>query len=375
MTAAMLRRVWNLVWKEIVQFARDRMMTTFILLLPIVQLVLLAQATGRQIEDLGVAVLDLDRSAITRQMIADLDNREELAVRFFVEDEGQLWALLDRGQAAVGVIIPRGLARDMAGATRVASVKVVVDGSNSVVGSIALSAASAVFSQYGQEQIRRRGLEPGSAVDLRAEIRYNPTHNVRHFTIPAQVGFIVYQVTLAVASLGLARERELGTLEQLIVTPLRRLELVLGKAIPAFIIGVLNFLLMLAVAIHFFGVPLHGSFLVLFLLTLPFLLAEVGWGILISAAARTQQQAILFVFILAMVDITFSGYMVPVKNLPGLLQGIARVVPMYHYLAVIRAVMLKGATLGALWPHALALVVLGMAIPGISVFSVSQRLD
>jgi ABC-2 type transport system permease protein len=371
----MFLRIWNLVRKEIIQLARDRVLTTLIFVLPILQLVLLAQATGRRIGDLGVAVLDLDRSAVTRQLIADLDNREELAVRYFVEDEARLRDLLDRGKAQVGVIFPRGLARDLADPTRTAQVRVVVDGSNSVVGSVALSGASAVFTAYGQERLRERGLAAAPLVDLRVETRYNPAYNIRHFTIPAQVGFITYQIALVIASLGLARERELGTLEQLIVAPLSRLELVLGKAVPAFIIGGLNFLVMLGVAIHLFRVPLRGSFLLLLGLTLPFIVAEVGWGVLISATARTQQQAILFVFILAIVDVTFSGFMVPVKNLPGLLQLIARVVPMYHYLVVIRAVMLKGATMATLWPHALALVGLGGAVLGVSVVGVSRRLD
>jgi len=372
--SGMFLRVSSLVRKEIIQFARNRLLTAFIFLLPILQLALLAQATGRRVGDLRVAVLDLDHSAITRELITDLDNREELAVRYFVEDEDRLRSLLEQGQADMGVVFPAGLARDLVDPARTPEVQVIVDGSNSVVGFVTLSAANGVFAEYGQKRLQERGLAAASPVDLRVVTRYNPAYNVRHFTIPAQVGFIIYQITLAVASLGLARERELGTLEQLIVTPLSRLELVLGKAIPAFVIGALNFLLMLGVAVHFFLVPLRGSPILLFGLTLLFIMAEIGWGMLISAVARTQQQAVLFVFILAMIDITFSGYLVPVKSLPGLLRLIAQVVPMHHYLVIIRAVMLKGATLATLWPHALALVGLAAAILGVSVRGVSRRL-
>ncbi len=371
----MFLRIWNLVWKEIIQFARDRMLTAFIFLVPIFQLVLLAQATGRRVGDLRMAVLDLDRSAVTRQLITDLDNREELAVRYFVDDEEQLRELLDRGQAAVGVIFPPGLAQDVVDPARTAQVRMVVDGSSNLVGFTAQSAASAALAEYGQEWMAERGLATAPLVDLRVATYYNPASNIRHFTIPAQVGFITYQITLTIASLGLARERELGTLEQLIVTPLGRLELVLGKAIPAFIIGALNFLLMLGVAVHYFQVPLRGSLSLLFGITLLFIVAEIGWGMLISALSHTQQQAILLVVILALVDISFSGYMVPVKNLPRPLRLIAQVTPMYHYLVVIRAVMLKGATLATLWPHALALAGLGMVILTIAVAGVSQRLD
>ncbi len=367
--------MWTLVWKEILQFARDRLMTTLILLLPLIQLALLAQATGRRIGDLGVAVLDQDRSAISRRLISSLDNREELEVRYIVEDVEHLQTLLDRGRVEVGVLFPQGLARDLEDPTRAPQVQVLVDGSNAVVGGIVKGAVSAAFARYERERLEERGISAAPLIELRAVTYYNPTYNTRYFAIPAQVGFIVYQITLAVASLGLARERELGTLEQLIVTPLSRLELVLGKAIPALIIGVVNFVLMLGVTIHVFDVPMRGSVPLLLLLTLPFIVAEIGWGMLISAASRTQQQAILLVFILAMVDISFSGFLVPVKNLPGMLRWIAQAVPMYHYLVIIRAVMLKGAALSALWPHAAALVALGTGILGISVRGVSRRLD
>ncbi len=371
----MLSRVWNLVWKEIIQFTRDRLMTAFIFLLPLVQLALLAQATGRRIGDLKVVVLDQDRTAVTRALISDLDNREELAVHYHVDDLEELESFLDLGKADVGVAFPRGLAQDLADPTRTPQVQVLVDGSNAVVAGIATGAVNAVFAQYEQERLQAMGFATSPPIDLRITTYYNPTYNTRYFAIPAQVGFIVYQITLAVASLGLARERELGTLEQLIVTPLSRLELVLGKAIPAFIIGVVNFFFLLGVTVHVFGVPMRGSALVLLLLTLPFIVAEIGWGVLISAIAHTQQQAILFVFILAMTDISFSGFLVPVKNLPGVLQWIAQAVPMYHYLVIIRSVMLKGATLSNLWPHALALFGLAGGVLSISVRTVSRGLD
>jgi ABC-2 type transport system permease protein len=368
-------RIASLIWKEILQLVRDRLLTAFLFLLPILQLVLLAEATGGRIGGLEVAVLDLDRSPETREMIAHLDTREELIVARFVEDEDALQRLLDRGTVDVGIIFPEGLAEDLADPARQPQVAVFVDGSNSISGSIVLGAASETLSEYGREFVEARGGRTASPIDLRVATYYNPTYNLRYFSIPAQVGFITYQITLSVASLGLARERELGTLEQLIVAPLGRLELVLGKAMPALIVGTLNFLLMLGVAIHFFGIPLRGSFLLLLGMTLLFVLAEIGWGMLISVIARTQQQAILFVFILAMVDISLSGYLVPVKNLPAALQLVARIAPMYHYLVVIRSVMLKAATLATLWPHALALAGLGAGILTVSVARVSQRLD
>jgi ABC-2 type transport system permease protein len=371
----MAARIGNLVWKELLQLARDWLLITFLFLLPMLQLVLLAQATGRGIEEQPVVILDLDRSAVTRELTVLLDNREELAVTRFAEGERALEAELERGTARVGIIFPLDFAAALSDPTRTATVRVVVDGSTDTVAGVVQSAVETVFADYTRQYLAERGLRTEPPVDLRVVTYYNPAYDVRQFTIPAQVGFIVYQITLVIASLGLARERELGTLEALIVTPLSRTEIVLGKAIPAFLIGLVNFLFLVAVAHWGFHVPMRGSFLLLLALTVPFLLAEIGWGVIISSISRTQQQAILFVFIMAMIDLTFSGYLMPVKNLSPVLGLIARVVPMYHYLTVIRAVMLKGAGPGDLGLHGLALVLLAAVILFGAVRRVSRRLD
>jgi len=370
----MLLRVWNLVLKEFIQFRRDWLMTTFILTLPVLQLVLLAQATGSRISNLRVAVLDLDRSNASRRMITALDNRRELDVRHHPAALADTHRLLDQGEATLAVIIPAGFAADLSSITRTPQVQLIADASNTIPASIALRAAREAITAFaGETRFFPKNLV--SIIDLRTTVRFNPTFNHKFFTVPAQVGFIVYQVTLTVASIGLARERELGTLEQLMVMPLRRIELVIGKAIPALIIGALNFLFMLAVAIFGFHVPLRGSLPLLFGLTLLFIVVEIGYGTLISGIARTQQQAILLVFVLAMVDMTFSGYMVRVKNLPVALRAIAQVVPFRHYLTIIRAVMLKGAGLDALWPHAAAMLLTGLLITAVAVRNLSRRLD
>ncbi|OQY22141.1 MAG: hypothetical protein DRJ03_22390 [Chloroflexi bacterium] len=371
----MIMRIWNLVLKELVQFSRDWLMTTFILTLPALQLILLAQATGSRISDLCVAALDLDHSNSSRQLITALDNRRELNVCYHSATLAGTHRLLDQGEATLAVIIPAGFGSGLANISRATGVQMVADGSNSIPGSIALSAAQGAISAFVKETGFFGKNLVSSTVDLRTAVRFNPEFDFRFFSIPAQVGFIIYQVTLTVASIGLARERELGTLEQLMVIPLGRIELVIGKAIPALIIGAVNFFFMLAVSVLLFHVPLRGSLLLLFILTLLFIATEIGYGILISGIARTQQQAILFVFVLAMVDMTFSGYLVRVKNLPSALQAIAQIVPFRHYLTIIRGVMLKEAGLDVLWPHAAAMLLMGLLITAIAVRNLSRSLD
>lgn len=370
----MLLRVWNLVLKEFIQFRRDWLMTTFILTLPVLQLVLLAQATGSRISNLRVAVLDLDHSSAGRHLVTMLDNRRELDVCYYPAALADIHRLLDQGEATLAVIIPSGFAADLADATRTPKVQLIADASNIVPASIALRAAREATRAFarGTGFFGKKTVFP---IELRTTVRFNPAFNHKFFTVPAQVGFIVYQVTLTLASIGLARERELGTLEQLMVMPLRRIELVIGKAVPALIIGALNFLLMMAVAIFGFGVPLRGSLSLLFGLTLLFIVVEIGYGIFISGIARTQQQAILFVFVLAMVDMAFSGYLVRVKNLPVALQTIAQIVPFHHYLTIIRGVMLKGAGLDALWSHTAAMLLMGLLVTTIAVRNLSRSLD
>ena len=374
----MLLRIWNLVWKELIQFSRDWLMTAFMLTLPVLQLVLMAQATGSRISGLCVAVLDFDRSSASRQLVTALDARQEMDVCYFSATLADTHRLLDQGEVTLVAVIPNGFAADVDDISRAPSVQFIADASSSLPAFYALGGAQGAVAAFAANLARERGLLstiPVSVIDLRTTVYYNPELDVRFFSISAQLGFIVYQVTLIVASVGLARERELGTLEQLMVVPLRRTELVIGKAIPALLVGVVNFLIILAVAIFGFGVPMRGSLPLFFALTVLFIAAEIGYGIFISGVARTQQQAILFVFVLAIVDMTFSGYMVRVKNLAPALQVVAHFVPFRHYLTIVRGVMLKGVGLDVLWPHAAAMLAVGLLVTTAAVRNLSRSLD
>jgi ABC-2 type transport system permease protein len=371
----MFLRIVNLIRKELIQLSRDRLLALFIILAPMLQLVLLAQNTGRGVRDQLLVIVDLDHSRLSRQLVADLDNTEELQVRFYSEDMAEMRRLLDTGQARLAVIIPAGFGRNVSSAASPQQVQIVADGTSVIAASISMATAAGAVTAFSADLAESLGLVTPEFIDFRSNVRFNPTLNARDFTIPAQLGFIVYQVTLAVASLGLARERELGTLEQLMVTPLRRIELAVGKAIPAIAIGMINFVAMLAISRVVFHVPMNGSVLLLAALTLLFVAAVANWGVALSSFSRTQQQAILLVFIQAMVDIALSGYLVPVKNLPGLLQAASRLSPLQHYLTIVRGVMLKGAGWDALWPQAAALAALGIAIGAIALRSVIRRLD
>jgi ABC-2 type transport system permease protein len=378
----MVIRIGNLIVKELIQFGRDRMLAVFILLAPALQLILMAQNVERGITELPVVVLDQDHGRFSRQLVVNLDNTDELHVVYYVQSMERVRRLMDQGDARLAVVIPADFTEELSRsqlAQRGArpgsplQVGIIADATNTLAASTALGAATGAVGRLTANLATSYGLISTEFVDFRSDIRFNPAMDFRDFSIPAQLGFITYQVTLAIASLGLARERELGTLEQLMVTPLRRLELALGKGVPALGIGILNFAIMWAITLLVFQVSMNGSVLLLVGLTLLFLATVVSWGMVISAISRTQQQAILFVFILAMIEITFSGFMVPVKNMPSFLQFISRFAPLHHYLVIIRSIMLKGAGLRELWPQVLALAGLSIAMGALSLRIVGQR--
>ena len=368
----MVYRIANLIVKELIQISRDRLLIAVLIIAPVLQLSLLAWSTGRNVADLPLAVLDMDHSAASRAIALALDNRKELALRYYAADMAQLTQWLNEGDADVGVIIPPNFERDLGSITGGPEIQVIAGAANHVASGSGLSAASQAITAW----LAGRGAAARpTIVDLRADVRFNPTLDTRQYTIPAMIGMVLFELSLLLASLGLTREREIGTLEQLIIMPFRRIEIIIGKAIPPLVVALADFPLMLLIGIGVFGVPMRGSLGLLVALSGLFIIAEISWGLVLSTLARTQQQAVLFVFVEAITDITFSGFLVPVQNLPWFINIFSNVVPLRHYLVIIRSIMLKGATLDVLWPQALALVALAIVIGSVAVFNLGRRLD
>jgi ABC-2 type transport system permease protein len=375
----MLARIWHIIIKEFIQLSRDRPLTVFLLAFPAMQLVLMAQATSSGATNLPTAILDQDHSHTSRNLAQALDNTEELVLCYFPASEGEVAGLLDSGQASLGVVIPPDFERDLFDPNASPQVQIIADGSNSMAGSVGLRTAEGIIKDYLYQLMAEKGISSLSGIvprlDLRPTIRFNQTLDGRKYAIPSQLAFIVYQVTLAVAALTLARERELGTLEQLSVTPLRRFELLTGKAIPSASIGLIDFAIMLFIVVRAYNIPMRGSWGLLFVLTALFVVVEVSWGMMISSISRTQQQAVLFVFLLAMTDVTLSGYLVPVERMPLGLKAVSIFSPIRHYMTILRSIMLKGADLITLWPEALVLLVLGVGMAYLSMRNVAKAFE
>ncbi len=353
-------RIWQIVVKEIIQYRRDVVLTVFIFTFPVMQLMLVANATGSDIAHLPIAVFDEDRSAVSRGIVQTLANLDTVSVTVYTGDSDRADNLLQRGEVWAVVVIPPNFAADLWKTNQPARVQVIADGSSVYGGGTVLHTIEGAVNGYLYHRWRTNSAvppgQPVPSIEIEARMRFNAALNKRYNSIPAQFGFIVYQVTLIVSALGLVREREMGTLEQLMVTPLRRRDMLAGKAIPAVVIGFVDALLMLWVVVNIYHIPQRGTWWLLLTLTFFFILAETGWGLLISAVARSQQQALLTIFPLSMLDLALSGYLVPVENMPVWLQLLAEFSPMRHYITIVKSVMIKGATLPMLWEHAAALV-------------------
>ena len=373
----MILRILNLAHKEFIQFFRDRQLSMFALAGPTVILVLVAGVTSSHILSQPTAIVDLDRTAESRMLTTLLQSVEELQHTHSPDSLSAAQELLDAGQVVVVVTIPYGFSTALNHPTQTAQVQIWVDGTNLLGAYAARFAADQAISRFGAQLVYRRwpGRERKSPVDLRPSIRLNPRLDSSYNAIPAQLSQAVYLVALLISSASISKERERGTMEQLMVTPLEKLELILGKAIPVVVISFIDFVIMLPITVWGYGVPMRGSLAALLLLTLLFVFVEMGWGMMISAVSTSQQQSLLMVFLVGLFDMAFSGYLVAIENMAPLLRLISNVVPLRYYLEGLRVVMIKGGGLTEIWPQCVALLILNVAILGLASVSLRRRLD
>jgi ABC-2 type transport system permease protein len=376
----MLRRIWYLVTKELTHLRRDILLVSFIILGPVSELVFIAWSTSAPIEHLPTAIVDHDRTEASRALVVALENSETFDAQNFLAGENELGSLIDAGTVSAGVLIPSGFARALSLPTsEPPQVQIIVDGSDPVAARAAEMSARGVIGSYAQDVVLETyGHTPSQLGEvIRTDVRvwFNEELSDANYTVPSEMGFMLEMVALMIAAISIARERELGTFEQLMVSPIRTWELIIGKAIPAVLISYFDFLLMLGITVFVFDVPMRGSVPLLLVLALLYIFVELGWGLLISGFSRTQLQALLLVMVLAMVGMVFSGYAFPVDTMPPVMQVLANLVPIKHWLLVMRDIMLKGAGIEMFWKELVALAVLGVVINSVTLTILRRRLD
>ncbi len=355
----MLAQALNLAQKEFIQVWRDKVLMVFVAVGPIIQFVLLAQTAGGDIQHLSLAVLDEDKTSVSRELIKVLDNTPDLDLRYYLDSAGQIVPLMDSGKASLGLVIPRRFAANLNRGMPVA-VQMLADGSSYLEGGTAIRVAQGALADLIGRGALSGGIDPGG-IDLRTRVEFNPLFNIRWHTIPAQLGFIVFQISFLVASLSFARERELGTLEQLRIAPISQGELLAGKATLAMVVGMADFLVVFVICLQVFQLPMRGSFGDLLTLTFLFVAANVAMGMVVSVLCSSQQQALLMVFLICVLQVNVSGYLLSVNNMPAGLQMLAEFSPLRHYLTAVREIMLKGTSFTLLLDSATALGLLTVA--------------
>lgn len=364
----MLYRIWALVQKEMVQIGRQKMIVFALLLGMASELVMVGYTTSRPIEHLPMAVIDEDRSQASRELLQALVNSHTFDIAAWPGSDTEAIRMIENGQVVAAVHIPPGFSSQLRDPTAdTPQVQLLLDGSEAVAAQIAQTGAEGAANTYGQRvALQAWGIGPtlGSGAVINPEVRvwFNESLSESNYEVPSELGFVLLAVSLTIASLGIAREREMGTLEQLHVTPLRGSELIIGKALPAVVLAYTEFLILLAVSHFVFGVPIRGSLPLLMAIALFYIFVELGWGLMISSVSKNQQQALLIAFSLMMIETIFSGYATPVENMPAALRVMANFVPIKHWLIILRDILLKGVGVEVFWPELVALTLLGVAI-------------
>ncbi len=355
-------RLRELARKEFRQMLRDRRMLRMMFISPMIQLLVFGYAVNTDIRNVPTVVVDHDHSQASRQLQATFTASGYFRIAEAGERSAEMADALDRGRALVGLEIPVGFARELRNGGG-ARVQIVVDGTNSNTANLARGYASRIVQQFGANAVgTTAGRSRAPGVDFRPQIWYNPDLASRVYNVPAVMGTIVLLMCLMLTSLGVVREREMGTLEQLMVSPMHPGELILGKMLPVAIVGIIDLLLVTAVAMLWFGIPMRGSFLLLLGASMVYILAGLGLGLLISTVSNTQQEAFMTMFLVFQPAMLLSGFMFPISSMPKIFQWITLLNPIRYFLEIIRGVFLKGAGVETLWPQMVSLSLMAVVL-------------
>lgn len=363
----MRRTLLYLIKKEFIQLIRDRRMLVILLVLPLMQLVAYGYIFSTDVKHLQTAVRDLDKSGASRSLISSFTNTGYFEVTEHVSSEKEISNLIDRGSVQVGLDIPKGFARRLSEGKK-APVQILIDGSDSNVASSALSYSQRIIASKAPEV---KGL---SQVETRIRVLFNPDLKSVNYMIPGLIGILLLMITTILTAAALVKEREQGTLEQLVVMPIKRYELVLGKIIPFILVGLLNVSLAVVLGILWFGVPLRGSVMLLFALSIIFVFTTLGLGLFTSTVSKTQQQAMWTAYFIMLPSMLLSGLIFPIENMPKVIQYVTYLIPLRYYLVIVRGIFLKGSGMAELWSQVAILAFYAVAIFGLSVVWFQKKL-
>jgi drug efflux transport system permease protein len=374
----MRRRVFTLIWKEFIELRRSPQLLRLVLVAPVLQLTLLGYAATTDVRNVPMVVVDADRSPRSRQLIEQFAASAYFDVVREELDPSAIEPDLEQGRAWLAIVIPSGFGRAVDSRTTAPEspalrVQVVVDGTDSNSSGVALAYVQALVGEFNSRQVSP-GTTAVAPIDSRVRVWFNADLESRNFMVPGVLALLLLIVTANLTSMAIVRERELGTLDQLNVTPVGRWELIVGKLLPYALVGFIDVLLVLAVAVYWFEVPLRGSVALLLAACCVYLLCTLGLGLFVSTISATQQQAMMtatFFFLLPMVYL--SGFIFPIENMPAVIQHVTLAIPLRYFLVIVRGIFLKGIGFDVLWPQFAAMGAWGVAVLALAAFRSSKR--
>lgn len=377
---------WAILIKEFAHIRRDRTTLFFTLMIPLLQLIIFGFAIDVTIDNIPITVLDLDGRQESRAFVEALVATRTFTVVERPTDDETFQRAITSGRAKVGVLIP-GDYSDRLLRRESAQVQVLIDGSDSQVATTALNTINLLTSQMAVARARMVGEalqvaaarnaegQPAAPIEARPRLLYNPNLESSHFFVPGLIAIILQVVLLFLTNLSVVRERELGTLEQLFVTPVGRAGLLLGKLTPYALLAFGEMLIVLSAMVTIFGVPIHGNLWLLLGLSWVFIVTVLGLGLFISTRAKTQLEAMQFAFLVMMPSVLLSGFMFPRSEMPVIIRAISYVLPVTYFVEILRGVILRGADLIDLWPHAASLAACGVIVLTLSIARFRKQLD
>lgn len=377
----MLRRILTIARKELMHVRRDRRTLAAIFAMPLIQLLLFSYALSFDVKNIGLAVLDQDRSQQSRRLIDSFTNSGYFQIRHNLDAYQEIDDALDSGAAKVALVIPTDFSRQLA-AGRKSAVQVLIDGSESNAAIVARGYADGIIRQFSQnlrmQTLTRRGLAGNAAtlapLELRSRLWYNASGNSTVFILPGLIVIIMVQIAVMQTALAVVREKDHGTIEQLIVSPVRSYELMIGKILPFMVMALIDLVLVTAVGVAAFGMPVRGSLVVIALGSLLFVLAALGLGLFVSSVAGTMETASQLSLLLAMLpSFVLSGFFWPIENMPAALRLITYMFPARYFLALLRGLFLRGAGVSVLWGELLALSVFTVVSIGLAALNLKER--
>ncbi len=406
-----MHRTLFMIWKELLELRADPKLLRMLLVAPILQLAILGYAATTDVKNVPIVVADGDRTAASRNLIERFGASPYFSIVDVVNTVDGIDPYLERGDAWMALSIPRGYGQAL-GSRTPATVQVVADGSDANSTTVALGYATSLVATYAQELAGAQDAPAASAspgaqgstsaggdatpssagqgggatapsplpaarfgtFDPVVRVWFNPQLESRDFMIPGVLALLLLVMTAVLGSMGIVREKELGTLEQLNVTPLGRWQLIVGKLLPYGLIGAIDVFLVVAVAVFWFEVPLRGSFVLLFAVSLIYLLSTLGLGLFVSTISNTQQQAMMTAAFFVVVPMIYlSGFVFPIENMPAVIQPLTYLIPLRYYLVIVRGIFLKGVGLETFWREAIELLVFGVVILSLAAARARKR--